>query len=126
MITLKSLTECKELHKSIGSYLRDKCCDYNLAKNDSHYMGCSYGMYPDGRFSDYFVGDDVVIVYFKDMFHRDGERYELPLDILFNDDFYEIMKARFESKQKVNEEIKKKAELQILKELKNKYPENYL
>jgi len=127
-ITLKKLIEYQKLHELVEDFLRGKCRAYNYALNT-----CKNDRYGRENPLDVFVGFEIkgneIIVQFEDYitdWDPSGESYVIDLDIIFSDDFYQMMLDEFKKKKmKKREEDERERieyELKLLEELQKKYP----
>jgi hypothetical protein len=119
-ITLNDLLEYQKLHDRIDDFVRDKLSEYeNAEKNNPKY----HSTYSGG---DYLIELEIeenklTVKYYSQFSDKYYDTYTLPLDILFDDDFYEKAKAIFDEERKIKAEKEKERELKILEELKKKY-----
>jgi hypothetical protein len=119
-ITLNDLLEYQKLHERIDEFIRDKLSEYeNAEKNKPKY----HSTYSGG---DYLIELEIeenklTVKYYSPYSDKYYDTYTLPLDILFDDDFYEKVKAIFDEKRRIAAEYEKKRELRLLEELKKKY-----
>lgn len=119
-VTLNDLLKYEKLHEKVDDFLRDRLSDYENAERGEPKYHSTFGH------GDYLIELEIKenklnIKYYSPYSDKYYDTYELPLDILFDDDFYEKMKVRFDEERKENAEKEKERELKILEELKKKY-----
>lgn len=140
MTTLADFKKFETLKQELTMFLYEKCTEYEEAKCfdiDDFYKYCVL----DDNLDDWDFEDLVINVWIYNSQQEDHYCYKLPLDILFDSDFKQKMKARFEEerereslaliekrKQHTEEYEKLRAraeaeEISKLKELMGKYPE---
>lgn len=120
-ITLQTLQDYLDLHDKIEDFLREKCRDYNRAKWNKSEYSFSAGIEPEKYLITHEIKNNELKLEFFD-FYRDGlDTYDLPIDILFDDDFYSKMKAIFDEKRRNANKKQIERELRQLEELKKKY-----
>ena len=117
MINLKKLEFYLRFHDEIEEFLYKRCIEYNKAKSGN--IRASGPMGDLQKFE--FEGNSIRITF---RYWECESTYDiLPLDILFDDDFYEKMKIRFAEIRRREEEREKVIEINKLKALMKKYPE---
>jgi|GEM_PF-3040070 len=117
MTTLKTLLAYEKLHDIIEEFFYKKCTEYKKAEYPTWDRWT-----PGGEFDSFEILRNHVSVKYR-YYSRDADSYSLPLDILFDDDFYDKIKARFDKKRQVEDERKREDELKLLEALKKKYGE---
>ena len=115
MITLKTLTTYLKFKEKVDEFLIKKCQEYDRAQFNDPY----YNIYVSDAFIEFKIIGNRITIDFQD--YGEFKTYYLPLDILFDDDFYEKLKARFDEERKQKAEETKERELKLLEELKKKY-----
>ena len=90
MINLKKLEFYLKFHEEIEDFLYKRCEEYDEAKRPKCILSG-----PMGGLQTFELNGDNIRVTFR-FWECESENYELPLDILFEDDFCEKMKSRFE------------------------------
>ena len=115
MISLKTLTSYLKFKENVEEFLIKRCTECERAEYNDPRRGILTGDYLDFEILD--DGIKIVFIYL----YSDSRYFYLPLDILFDDDFYEKLKARFDEERRQKAEETKERELKLLEELKRKY-----
>jgi hypothetical protein len=123
MVTLKTLQKYLNLREVIEDFFDKKCSESLRAHMKVYVPDWDYTLEsPNGKFDSFeMIGKKICIVYgYPD---GDTKTYFLPLDIIFDDDFFDKMVGRFTKEKRVEQEKEKERELRVLEELKRKYEE---
>lgn len=132
MVTLKTLIAYEKLNKIVEKFLREKVTEFRNAEFERSAYSSSGAPAPIFKGFEIVdrdeyksgswvcVGKDIEIS-FGGLHNLDIDIYRIPLEPLFDDDFYEKMKAVFDEKRKKRSEKNRNEEKELYEKLKMKY-----
>lgn len=133
MVTIKTLRSYEKLHNIVEDFLRKKVTEYRNAEYGEP-VNSTYGR-PAPIFKEFEIVDreqyingslkkvgENIIISFGYNYDLDIESHTLPLEILFDDDFYVKIKSMFDEKRQRAKEIEEReTEKKLYEKLKAKY-----
>lgn len=119
---LETLLAYEILHENVEEFLTDKCNQHLRAEHGcSKHGDCSWKLSAFDFFKQFEIHDAVIEVEFQSECSTEITTVYLDKTILFDDGYYEKIKARYDEKMKKVEAEMKERELKLLEDLKRKY-----
>lgn len=122
MTTLKTLMAYQKLHENVEYFLKKKCNQHLRAEHGCSKNGdCSWTLSSFKFLKNFEIHDEKIEVEFQEEYDSETTTVFLDRSILFDDDYYEQIKARYDEKMKKEDEKIREAELKLYADLKRKY-----